>query len=63
MQEELLVVRVDQAIDLLLVGLGAESDGREALGLAARAVDTMMVNAEVSQRVAQAALEVAETCR
>jgi LPPG:FO 2-phospho-L-lactate transferase len=35
----------------------------EALGLAARAVDTMMVDAEVSERVAQAALEVAEACR
>ena len=35
----------------------------EALGLAARAVDTMMVDAEISERVAQAALEVAEACR
>jgi LPPG:FO 2-phospho-L-lactate transferase len=35
----------------------------EALGLAARAVDTMMVDAEVSERVARAALEVAEACR
>ncbi|MEE8164604.1 MAG: 2-phospho-L-lactate transferase [Myxococcota bacterium] len=35
----------------------------EALGLAARAVDTMMVDAEISERVAKAALEVAEACR
>ena len=35
----------------------------EALGLAAQAVDTMMVDAQVSERVAQAALEVAEACR
>ena len=35
----------------------------EALGLAARAVDTLMVDVEVSERVAQAALEVAEECR
>ena len=35
----------------------------EALGLPTRVLDTMMVDAEVSERVARAALELAESLR